>query len=352
MKQIALFTHFNGRGVPPQALLLQRMLAADGYDTVLIGTGNTGLARILDVAGRGLYWMLRSDVAVVDVFGHRAFLSEALAILYGTLLRRRVVAMLRGGWMADFVLAWPRVSRFILKRPDLLLSPHGFLAEKFTDLGLKIDQIIPNIIDTDVYRYRERKPLQPRFLYLRGTHQIYHPAMCLRAFSLIQARHPEASLTFAASGALATCEALARELNLRNVSFLGLVPKDQIPHLADGHDIYFQSNRVENMPVTILEMWASGLPVVATTSGGTPYLVRHGEDGLLVPSEDHRALAEACCRLLDDPELALRLARHGRARVQEFTWERVRGRWHRALALEPSVGTEGSSISRSRAGTH
>jgi L-malate glycosyltransferase len=351
MKRIALFTHVRTRGVPPQALLVERMLAGDGYDTVLIGRGNTGPARLLDVAGRGFYWMLRSDVAVVDVFGHRAFLYEALAILYGTLLGRRVVAMVRGGWMADFVLAWPRVSRFILRRPHLLLSPHAFLADKFTDLGLKIDQIIPNIIDTNVYRYQERTPLRPRFLYLRGTHHIYNPQMCLRAFALIQARHPEASLTFAASGGLTACEALARELNLRNVSFLGLVPKDEIPQLADRHDIYFQSNRVENMPVTILEMWASGLPVVATTAGGTPYLIRHEEDGLLVPPEDHRALAEACCRLLDDPELALRLVRHGRARVQEFTWERVRSRWRRALALEPSVDAKESSIARSRAGT-
>jgi glycosyltransferase involved in cell wall biosynthesis len=289
-------------------------------------------------------------VALVDVFGHRAFLYEALAILYGKLFRRRVVAMLRGGGMADFVMAWPRVSRWVLRKPDVLLCPHAFLADRFTQLDLKIGYLIPNIIEPRAYQYRERQPLTPRFLYLRGTHHIYNPEMALRAFALVQARHPDASLTFAASGPLEACQALARELGLRNVTFLGVVPKAAIPALADQHDVYLQSNRVENMPVTILEMWAAGLPVVGTTAGGTPYLVRHEEDGLLVAPEDHRALAEACCRLLDDPALAMRLVRCGRARAQEFTWETVRGQWLHVLGLVPvgssRVGSASSPVGR------
>jgi glycosyltransferase involved in cell wall biosynthesis len=339
MKRIVFVTHVNAKGVPPQAMLVQRMLRREGFETVLVGRGETGAARLLDVAWRGLYWMLRADVAVVDVFGHRAFLYEALAIVYAKLLGRRVVAMLRGGGLPDFVRAWPRVSRWVLRRPERLLSPHGFLAEKLKELDLKISEVIPNIIEQDLYGYRERIPVRPRFLYLRGTHAIYNPETCLRAFALVQVRHPEASLTMAASGSLTACRELARELNLRNVSLIGVVPKAQIPALADRHDIYFQSNRVENMPVTILEMWASGLPVVATTAGGTPYLVRPEEDGLLVAPDDHRSLADACCRILDDPTLALRLVRNGRARVAEFTWPQVRTRWRQILALEPSAGT-------------
>jgi len=276
-------------------------------------------------------------VALVDVFGHRAFLYEAIAILYGRLFGRRVVAMLRGGWMDDFIRTWPRLSCWVLKKADLLLSPHGFLAERLTELDLQIGLVIPNIIDHRVYRYRERTVLEPKFLYLRGTHPLYNPEMCLRAFAIIQARYPAASLTLAAGGSLDGCWTLAQELNLRNVSFTGLVPKDQIPFLADQHDIYIQANRIENMPVTVLEMWASGLPVVGTSVGGMPYLVHHEENGLLVPSEDHEALASACCRLLEDKDLALKLVRSARIRVQEFCWEKVRGRWADALQLSSPV---------------
>jgi len=324
-------------------MLIQRMLAREGYDTVFVGKGKTGVGRLLDVACRGLYWTFRTDVALVDVFGHRAFLYEAIAILYGRLFGRRVVVMLRGGWMPDFVKAWPRLSRWVLTRPDLLICPHAFLAEKFKNLDLEINQMIPNIIDQKKYHYRERNPLRPRFLYLRGTHRIYNPEMCLRAFALVQGRYPNASLTLAASGSPRACQTLARELRVRNVSFVGLVPKDQIPSLADQHDIYIQANRVENMPVTILEMWASGLPVIGTAVGGTPYLVRHEQDGLLVPSEDHGALAEACFRVLEDKKLALQLIRNGRIRVQEFSWEKVRGGWFDALQLDPPVAASRSA---------
>jgi len=315
-KRILISTHLNSTGVPPQVLLVQQMLSREGYPTALIGKGKTGIGRLIDVAWRGPFEMLRSEVILVDVFGGRAFIYEALAIFYGKIFGRRVVAMLRGGWMPDFVKSWPWLSLWVLKRADHLVCPHAFLLERFKDSDLGINQTIPNFIDQEKYHYRERKPLRPRFLYLRGTHQIYNPEMCLRAFALVQSRYLNASLTIAGSGSTKSCEALAFELNLRNVSFVGLVSKDQVPILADQHDIYLQSNRVENMPVTILEMWASGLPVVGTSVGGMPYLVHHEENGLLVPSEDHEALASACCRLLEDKDDQRALTPKGSTRAK------------------------------------
>ena len=335
MKKILVVTHVSSKSAPPQALLVQRMLAQEGYLTVVVGKGETGLTRTVDIAWRGLYQMFQSDVVLVDVFGGKAFLHEALAIIYGRLLGRRVVAMLRGGWLKDFIKARRRLACWVLRRSDLLLAPHAFLAEDLKDMGLDIQRCIPNVIDLGKYRYQERTSLEARFLYLRGAHSIYGPETSLRAFALIQAIHPQASLTFAGSDLLDSTKALAKQLALRNVSFIGQVPKEQIPGLADNHDIYLQSPRVENMPVTVLEMWASGLPVVSTNVGGISYLVQNEEDGLLVPTDDHQALADACCRLLSDPQLALKLLRNGRKRVEQFTWENVRSDWLEVLRLNP-----------------
>jgi glycosyltransferase involved in cell wall biosynthesis len=60
---------------------------------------------------------------------------------------------------------------------------------------------------------------------------------------------------------------------------------------------------------------AVGTAVVGTTVGGTPELVRDGESGRLVPPADAPALAAAILELIDDPERARALARHGQARV-------------------------------------
>ena len=77
-------------------------------------------------------------------------------------------------------------------------------------------------------------------------------------------------------------------------------------------------------PLKPLEAMAMGRAVVASDVGGLRELVRDGQTGLLFPSGNSEALAQACLRLLDDPPLAARLARQARAYVEtERTWEQV-----------------------------
>jgi spore coat protein SA len=75
-------------------------------------------------------------------------------------------------------------------------------------------------------------------------------------------------------------------------------------------------------PLPTYEAAASGLPIVATHSGGIPEIVEHGKTGLLVPRGDARELARAIAQLLDDPALARAMGEAGRQRVIEhFTWD-------------------------------
>ncbi len=79
----------------------------------------------------------------------------------------------------------------------------------------------------------------------------------------------------------------------------------------------------DGLPVVLLEAMASGLPVVSTSVVGIPELIASERDGLLVPPNDPRALADALARLLVDPDLRDRLARAARAKIEErFSIER------------------------------
>ena len=86
-------------------------------------------------------------------------------------------------------------------------------------------------------------------------------------------------------------------------------------------------NDIDNMPATILEACASGLPVVTTNAGGIPYLVEHESSALIVERGAHAEMARAVLRLLADGELAQRLAHHAHTLAQQCTWERVRDQW-------------------------
>lgn len=88
------------------------------------------------------------------------------------------------------------------------------------------------------------------------------------------------------------------------------------------------------------EALVAGRPVVATSRGALPEVVRPGIDGLIVPPDDPGALAEAVARLVDDPALARRLVENGRRRVLErFDHEQDLAAWR--SVLEPFVGARG-----------
>ena len=120
---------------------------------------------------------------------------------------------------------------------------------------------------------------------------------------------------------------LVARLELKNVVFVGQVRPDEIAGYYTANDIYIQSPNIDNMPTSVIEAYASGLPVVSTAAGGVPAILTSGEEGLLAPLDDHEALAAHVLHLLDDSALAERLAGAAYARCRACTWPSVRGQW-------------------------
>src|SRR5262249_24420429 len=104
---------------------------------------------------------------------------------------------------------------------------------------------------------------------------------------------------------------------------------DTVAKIREGNaaDIFLNTNRVDNSPVAVIEACALGLPVVATAVGGIPDLLTDGENALLVPDNDHQAMAAAVLRLLRDPALASRLSLNGARLAERSFWFHVRPQW-------------------------
>jgi glycosyltransferase involved in cell wall biosynthesis len=123
-------------------------------------------------------------------------------------------------------------------------------------------------------------------------------------------------------------EARATELGVADrVDFHGFVSRDTLNRRVAGCDlfvlpaVYDAKGDVEGLGVVLVEALSHARPVVASAAGGIPDIVRDGETGLLVPPGDPEALAASIRRLLEDPELAARLGRAGRAHVESrFSW--------------------------------
>jgi len=208
-----------------------------------------------------------------------------------------------------------------------LVAPSGYLVDVFRRHDLE-SQTIVNTVDPDRFRYRERREIRPRFLHNRGFEDLYNVPCTLRAFARVQKKYPEASLALPHDGPLrGELEELAADLGLRNVDFLGPVAPDDMAELYDQADIYWMSPNVDNMPLSALECFASGLPIISTRAGGVPYIVEDGRTGLLVDLDDHQAMAQAAFRLLEEDGLATRLAENGRAELARYEPQAVAKEW-------------------------
>jgi glycosyltransferase involved in cell wall biosynthesis len=206
------------------------------------------------------------------------------------------------------------------RRPQRIFARYGLDAT-----------IVPNVVDLS----RFMLPLQrdfgraPHLVVTRNLEPIYDIPTAIRAFSRVREVFPEARLTVAGSGPeYARLQALSAEMGLAGcVRFAGRIDNADIPALYAEADCMLNPSTVDNMPISILEAFASGVPVVSTDAGGIPDLVEDGVSGLLVPIGDAEAMAEQALRVLSDPSLATALRIAGRRAGDAYDWPEVRVRW-------------------------
>jgi L-malate glycosyltransferase len=287
----------------------------------------------------------RADVVHVFSASYTSFLLAPLpALLVARGLQRPVVLNYRSGEAPDHLKRSAIARRFMAQADNVV--PSQFLVDVLAGFGISATPI-PNTVDLERFRFRERDPLRPRLLSTRNLDYPYNVACTLRAFQIVQRHWPAATLTLVGTGAEEpVLRRLSVALGLRHVTFAGRVAPDAIPEYYAANDIYVQSPDIDNMPTSVIEAFACGLPVVSTDAGGVRVLMTPDEQGLLAPVGDHGALAAQVLRLLGEPDLACRLARNAYAACAAFTWTAVRDQWLQAYrnAVSRSAGREAAPI--------
>lgn len=273
------------------------------------------------------------DVVHVFAASYWSFLlGPAPAIVVGRRLGKRVVLNYHSGEAADHLARWGRLVHPFLRAADEIVVPSAYLGRVFQGHGYAA-RVIENVVDLSRFRYRERASLRPRLLSTRNLEPYYRVDDILEAFALVKSMYPDATLTVAGTGSEEhRLRRLAGSLGVPGIRFVGRVEPNAMPALCRKADIFLNASVVDNQPLSVLEAFAAGLPVVSTGPGDLPAMLGDGEAGLLVPTRDPAAMAKAISTLLERPDRALDLARVARERVEAHSWRRVGPKWRAVYA--------------------
>ena len=346
-------------GIANQTVQLAALLRAAGAQVEMLQVnppwppwiarlpGARAVVRLLPYLWR--LWRVAGRVELLHVMANSGWswhLFAAPAIWIGRLRGKGVIVSYRGGEAQAFLARSADLVRFSLRRADAVIVPSGFLAEIFERHGI-VAQIVPNVVDLARFHpapERSPNPARAAILVARHLEPLYDNASALRAFAMVRRSVPQARLTICGEGPeLARLRALAEALDLHDaVCFAGKTDHAVMAALYREHDLMLNPSLADNMPNSVLEAWASGVPVVSTDVGGIPYLMTHDVNGLLVPPGDVYAMARAMLSLLGDPHKAGRLVIEGLLQAQRYSWDRVApllmAQYRRVLKRPPGSG--------------
>lgn len=324
--------------------LLQLTRDIPGLDVVLVQSNAPysppwlGRLPYLRALGRMLpfLWRLwrtlgRSDVA--HVMANSGWSWHLVARPSLLLARWRHVATIvnyHGGQAEAFFAAAGGGVLSSLACATMRITPSAYLQRVFRKFELDAE-IIPNVVDLSRFGFAATRDSgdAPHLIVTRNLEAIYDIPTAVRAFERVRAVFPRARLTIAGSGPeRAALEDLVARMGLANcITFAGRIDNASIHRLYQTADCLLNPSTADNMPVSLIEAMACGVPLVSTDVGGIPDLVDDGRTGWLVPVGDDRAMAERVIGLLRDPVTRASVCDAARSHVGAFGVSEVRSSW-------------------------
>ncbi|MBX2944880.1 MAG: glycosyltransferase family 4 protein [Cyclobacteriaceae bacterium] len=272
------------------------------------------------------------EVVLVDTFSTQAFWFAYAVGKLCRFLKVPFIPIVRGGDFVKRLEASKAKCDFLFTHSYLNIVPSRFLEFHFNQHSYKV-KYVPNFIELEKYPFRLRDQVQAKILWVRAFHRIYNPVLAVEVLN--QLNIPKAALCMVGGDTDGTREHVEKriaELELTDrVALPGRLLKDKWIKLADQYDIFLNTTTIDNMPVSVIEAMALGLPVVSTDVGGLPYLIENGITGVLVPSNNPDEMTKGVQELLTNPEYARQLSLNARQMVEQFDWDKVKLKWFEVL---------------------
>lgn len=309
--------------------ILGPLLQKEGFKLRYASSVKNTNARLLHMMRLTFLSRNWAHYVLIDTYSTRNFWY---AITIGRLcksLKIKYIPILHGGNLPDRLSKNPKAIQAFINNAHTVVSPSDYLIDAFAKADFKQLVKIPNHIDLNKYSFKLRSEIQPRLLWVRSFADIYNPEMALEVLDLISENYPNAKLCMVGpnkDGSMKKCISIAAQKNL-SVEFTGLLDKEDWISLSKNYDLFINTSNFDNLPVSVIEAMALGLPVISTNVGGIPFLIKNGENGFLTPPFKAVEMANHINELLENNQLVTGIAQNARATAENFNWDKVKGLW-------------------------
>jgi N-acetyl-alpha-D-glucosaminyl L-malate synthase BshA len=224
------------------------------------------------------------------------------------------------------------VMKFSIEQSDGVTAVSRFLKEKtLTNYGIEKDiEVIPNFIDTNVYRKIEsdevKKVCAPEnekiLVHTSNFRPVKRVPDVIRIFALVR-KEVKAKLLLVGDGPeRSACEHLCRELGIQDsVKFLG--KQIEIIDILSAADLFLMPSQSESFGLSALEAMACEVPVISSSVGGLPELVVHGETGYIAEIGDIQRMARYAIELLSNKAKHVLFSKASRERAKQFELSKI-----------------------------
>lgn len=281
---------------------------------------------------------------ILFIFTKRNQISAGVLPLYGTsnsirwykllsfILKTngiKIICVIHGGSIPEQLANGEDKFDRIFQKADAIVTPSRFINQSLLKKNIS-SIVIKNPVSIKLYKFINKDVSRPTILWMRSFHETYNPLMAVRVAGLLAKKYPSFKMIMAGNdrGLLSATKSLVRALKLEDkIVFPGYIDLKQKEELATECDFYISTNKIDNAPVSIIEYMALGLPVVAVNTGGIPFIIKHKENGLLVPEDDDKAMADSISNLLEDQQLFKSLRNNARKYALMYDEDIVLEKW-------------------------
>ncbi len=312
---------------------LGKLLEIEGFTVKASSSKSNKLLRMFDMIYHVVKFRNQTDFVLIDTYSTVNFYYALVVSQLCRFFKLKYIPILRGGNLPDRLKRSPRLAKAIFNYAHKNIAPSEYIHSNFKALGYHNIICIPNSIELDNYVFQERLFDKVKLLWVRSFSKIYNPLLAIELLKGLKDISIDAELCMVGpdnDGSMQEAIDYANKLGIE-VTFSGKLSKQEWIELSKSYNVFINTTNFDNMPVSVIEAMALGLPVVSTNVGGMPFLIEDGLTGVLVEPNSAEVFIEVIRKVLDNPRDLNVVATNARKFVEQLDWNIVKKQWYKVL---------------------